>query len=152
MTEYQSKHSEVARQPYELYMVFTDLRNLAGAVPGPHRQDLKADADSLHASVQGFDVGVKVAQRTPYSRLVLVDDGAPFIFKLTLCFDPAASDPFKTDFHIELEAELNIMMKMLLGSKIKEGLDKVVDGLAAISEGRVPDGIDPDILKNFGGH
>ena len=35
------------------------------------------------------------------------------------------------------------MMKMMLGSKLKDGLDKVVDGLVAVSEGRMPDGIDP---------
>ena len=57
-------------------------------------------------------------------------------------FDPS-TDPYKTDYHISLDADLNFMMKTLLGSKLKDGLDKVVDGLVAMSEGRMPEGFDP---------
>ena len=56
-------------------------------------------------------------------------------------FNPAA-DPYKTDFQIELDADLNFMMKTLLGSKIQGALDKVVDSLVDVSEGRVPEGVD----------
>ena len=59
-------------------------------------------------------------------------------------FDPS-SDPYKTDFQIVVNAELNFMMKTLLGSKIKDALDKVVDSLVAVSEGRMPEGIDPSM-------
>jgi hypothetical protein len=57
----------------------------------------------------------------------------------------AASDPYKTDFQIILDADLNFMMKALLGSKIQDALDKVVDGLVAMSEGRMPEGMDPSM-------
>ena len=39
------------------------------------------------------------------------------------------------------------MMKAMLGGKIKEGLDKIVDGLVAVSEGRAPEGVDPSMFK-----
>ena len=39
------------------------------------------------------------------------------------------------------------MMKMVLGSKLQEALDKIVDTMAAVSEGRVPEGIDPEMLR-----
>ena len=73
-----------------------------------------------------------------------MDDGAPFKFRIILHFD-AASDPYKTDFQIEVEAELNFMMKTFLGGKTKDALDKVVDSLVAMSEGRMPEGIDPSM-------
>ena len=41
------------------------------------------------------------------------------------------------------------MMKMLLGKKLKEGMDKVVDALVAMSEGRMPEGMDEDALKKM---
>jgi hypothetical protein len=44
-----------------------------------------------------------------------------------------------------VDAELNFMMKTLLGSKIKDALDKVVDSLVAVSEGRMPEGVDPSM-------
>jgi hypothetical protein len=59
-------------------------------------------------------------------------------------FDPAA-DPYKTDFQITFEAELNFMMSMLLGSKLQDAMDKMVDALVAMSEGRMPEGFDPSM-------
>ena len=47
---------------------------------------------------------------------------------------------------IVLDADLNFMMKALLGGKIKEALDKVVDALVAMSEGRMPEGVDPSMF------
>ena len=47
---------------------------------------------------------------------------------VSLHFDPA-DDPGKTDFHIDLLADLNVMMKMMIGKRLQEALDKVVDGL-----------------------
>ena len=35
------------------------------------------------------------------------------------------------------------MMKMVLGSKLKEALDKMVTSLADASEGKMPEGFDP---------
>ena len=45
----------------------------------------------------------------------------------------------RTDFWIELDANLNFMMKTMLGSKVQDAIDKMVDGLVAASEGRMPD-------------
>lgn len=144
MAEFRSKKTLVSKAPYELYMAFVDMRNFVQFLPEDKRADVTADYDSIHAVVQGFSIGVRVKERVPYSRIEFVDDGAPFKFFLTLHFN-AAADPYKTDFEIVVDAELNFMMKTLLGSKIKEALDKVAESLAAVSEGRMPEGIDPSM-------
>ncbi len=144
MAEFSSKRATVSRPPYQLYMGFVDMRNFVQMLPEDKRADVTADYDSIHATVQGFAIGVKVTDRTPYSKIEFADDGAPFKFTLTMHFD-AASDPYKTDFQIVVDAELNFMMKTLLGSKIKDALDKVVDSLVAVSEGRMPEGVDPSM-------
>ena len=144
--EINSKRAVVSKAPYELYMLFVDMRNFVQMLPEDKKEGIEADFDSLHATVQGFSIGVKVKDRVPYSKVVYEDDGAPFKFTITLHFDPAA-DPYKTDFQICLDADLNFMMKTLLGSKLKEGLDKIVDGLVAMSEGRMPEGVDPSMFK-----
>ena len=146
MVNYKSKRAVVSKAPYELYMAFVDMRNFMQFLPEDKKEGVTADYDSIRATVQGFTIGVKVVDRVPYSKIVYEDDGAPFKFSLTLHFDPAA-DPYKTDFQIVLDADLNFMMKTLLGSKLQEGLDKIVDGLVAMSEGRVPEGVDPSIFK-----
>lgn len=147
MAEYKSKRAIVSKAPYELYMAFVDMRNFVQFVPEDKRGDVTADFDTIHATVQGFNVGVKVVQRMPYSKIEFADDGAPFQFRLTMHFDAASGDPYKTDFQIVLDAELNFMMKTLLGGKLKDALDKVVDGLVAVSEGRMPEGVDPSMFK-----
>ena len=145
MTEIESKHGIVSRQPYELYMSFTDLQNFQRMLPEDKRDMVTATFDTLTAQVQGFNVGVKVHQRVPYSRIELVDYGAPFAFHIVVHFEPAAEDPFKTDFWINVEADLNLMMKMMLSGKMKEALDKVVDGLVDASNGKMPEDFDPSV-------
>ena len=142
--EIKSKKATVSKVPYELYMAFVDMRNFVQFLPEDKKEGVTADFDSIHAVFQGFNVGVKIVQRTPYSKIEFADDGAPFQFKLTMHFDPS-TDPYRTDFQIILDADLNFMMKTLLGGKLKEALDKVVDGLAAMSEGRMPEGVDPSM-------
>ena len=140
---FESKHGIVSRQPAELYMAFTDMRNFQQMLPEERRSQVTADMDTLSATVQGFTVGVKVFQRTPYSRIELVDYGAPCAFHIDLCFDPGPVGGLTCDFHIRAEAELNLMMKMMLGGKIREMLDKIVDGLVDVSNGKMPEGFDP---------
>ena len=142
--EIKSKRALMSKAPYELYMGFTDMRNFIQLLPEDKKEGVVADYDSLKATVQGFTIGVKIVDRTPYSKIEFADDGAPFSFRLTMHFD-ASSDPYKTDFQIVLNADLNFMMKTLLGSKLQDALDKIVDGLVAVSEGRMPEGIDPSM-------
>lgn len=139
-----SKTAVVSKAPYELYMVFTDMSNFVRFLPEEKKADVTADFDSLHATVQGFSIGVRITDRVPYSRIDFADDGAPFKFVLSMHFD-VSSDPYRTNYHISLDADLNFMMKTLLGSKLQDALDKIVDAIAAMSEGRVPEGIDPSM-------
>ena len=101
MTEIESKHGIVSHQPYELYMSFVDMRNFLAMLPADKKEGVQADYDTITATVQGFIIGVKVHERVPYSRIELVDYGAPFAFHIELHFDAAKDDPYKTDFWIK---------------------------------------------------
>lgn len=141
-SQYSSKHGTVSKPPYELYLSFADMRNFLQMLPEDKKQGVKADFDTIEATIQGFHVGVKVKSRVPYSLIEVEDHDAPFHFNVALHFDPTDL-PGKTDFHIDVAAELNLMLKMLLGSKIQGALDKIVDSLVDLSEGRMPEGFDP---------
>ena len=145
-----SKHRSVARAPYMLYMPFSDMRNFVAMLPEDKRQGVEADYDSIRGTVQGFSVGVRVEERRPYSRIVYKDDGAPFQFTINICFDADGGNPDSTDFHIDIEADLNFMMKMLLGNKLQDAVDKMVDAVANMAMGKMPEGIDPSMYpKGF---
>ena len=63
--EFKSKKGLVSKAPYELYMAFVDMRNFVNFLPEDKKADVTADYDSIHATVQGFNIGVKVVDRTP---------------------------------------------------------------------------------------
>ena len=135
---YTSKHGQVARRPEELYMTFTDLRNFAQMVPqGQVQADIQADFDTLSVTVQGFKIGVRVDDREPYRLIRLGSSESPVEFVGVLHFEPSPI-PGRTDFWIDLDANLNFMMKTMLGGRLQDALDKMVDGLVDASEGRIP--------------
>ena len=135
---YTSKHGQVARRPEELYMTFTDLRNFAQMVPqGRVQADIQADFDTLSVTVQGFKIGVRVDDREPYRLIRLGSTESPVEFVGVLHFEPSVI-PGRTDFWIDLDANLNFMMKTMLGGRLQDALDKMVDGLVDASEGRIP--------------
>ena len=117
-TEITSKHGLVAKQPFELYMAFVDMRNFLQFLPEEKKAGVEADYDTISATVQGFKIGVMVKNRTPYSSIEFIDNGAPFQFGGTLFFDAVPND-------------------------------RMVDGLVAMSEGRMPEGIDEETLRKM---
>ena len=127
--QYSSKHGVVGSAPAELFMAFTDLRNFKQMVPQDQKIDIEADYDTLKATVQGMSMGVRVSRRLPYSLIELQDNGAPFHFTMTLHFDDMGGS--RTDFSIEVDAEISGMIQMMVGRKVKEALDKIVDGIVA---------------------
>lgn len=135
---YTSRHGTVSRSKEELFMSFTDLRNFTRLAPAHLQDSVTADFDSLSVSVQGFRIGIKVYERQPYTMIRLGSTESPVEFVAALHFDDSAV-PGKTDFWIMLDANLNLMMKAMLGKKLQEALDKIVDGVVAVSEGRMPD-------------
>lgn len=151
-TQYNSKHGIVSRPQTDIYMIFTDLRNFLNFLPEDRKAGVTADFDTLSAEYQGMRIGVKVTRREPYSYIELHDDGAPVEFTAGLHFDPVPGEPGKTDFCIIAEANVNFMVKMMLGNRVNDALDRIVDGLVDVSNGKVPEGVPQeyaDMMKNM---
>lgn len=147
MAQFKSKHGTVSRSQQELYMSFVDMRNFTQMLPADKKDMVTADYDTLTATVQNFRISVRVSGRVPYSLIQLQDVDAPFHFGISIHFDESPV-PGKTEFSIDVDADLNLMMKMMLGNKIEEALNKIVDGLVAVSEGRMPEGMPKDFNFN----
>ena len=142
---YTSKHGQVAKRPEELFMAFTDMRNFAQMVPQDKvKAEITADFDNLTATVQGFRIGVRIDERQPYRLIRIGSSESPVEFVAVLHFEPSQI-PGRTDFWIDVDANLNFMMKTMLGNKLQQAIDKMVDSLVDASEGRMPQM--PDDLK-----
>ncbi len=144
-THITSKTVLIDRQPVVLYSALNDLSALANNLPEDRRATITATEDTISANIQGFNFGMKVAGREPFSRVTFTQtDGSPLEFEVHACFD-TVDDPSrpeadcKTNFHLELTAHLGGMLKMMLGGKLQGLLDKLADTIAAAAEGRAPD-------------
>ena len=124
------------RPPMTIFSLFSDLSLLVQNVPEEYGGRIQADKDSVHIEYKGIKFGIVVDRREPFSivvdrrepfsLVVLKDDGQSFLpFTISFFMDPVGID--STLFHIELTAELNFMMKMMIGNKLQEMVDSITD-------------------------
>ncbi len=137
MEEVIGKTIVLNKPSYVIYSAMSDLRNITAGLPEQYREKVVVDQDTIVAKVQNFELGVKVNNRTPFSRVDFEQYGqVPFPFLLSIITDPASDDT--TYFHIELRAQLNAVMRMMFGKKLREVVDKLTDGIAQAASGQVP--------------
>lgn len=127
---------------HALYTAFADMRHFVERLPEEKKQGITATSDTIEGEVQGLRMGAAISERIPFSCIKIKEHGqTPFQFEVSLFFD--AADVQKTMFHMEVDAELPFMVKMLIGNKLQEMVDKITEQLALASEGR----ISPEDLK-----
>lgn len=111
-----------------LYHIFTDLSNFTKNLPPDiaSKADISSTPDTLIAKVQGFEIGMKVSERTPFSTIRYSSlETSPLPFSFTIKLDNIA--PGVTDFQLIMDSELSGMLKMMVGGKLQEVVDKVTD-------------------------
>ena len=139
MEEIKGRTVVINRPSYAIYTAVSDLNNIAAGLPEQYRDKVTIDQDTIMGQVQGLNIGVKVNNRTPFSRIDFEQAGQmPFPFLLSFFTEP--SDDNTTYFHIELRAELNTFMKMIFGKRLQEIVDKLTDGISAAASGKMPEG------------
>ncbi len=138
-TSVKGKEVLLKRPPMTLFGMFDDLSRFTQNVPEKPDVQISSTKDSIMVTFKGIHLGVMVESREPFSRVVLKDDGQSFLpFRISFIMEPIGLD--QTLFHIELEAELNFMMKMMIGSKLQETVDSITEQIEnAINNGRMPD-------------
>ena len=94
-------------------------------------------------------MGLQVAKRYPFSCISYSQYGnTPFSFNVAAFFN--AIDSTNTEFHIEFEAELPFMIKMMIGSKLQEMIDQITEQLGMAFSGQFdPSKVDPQMLEEL---
>ena len=127
---------------HALYTAFADMRHFVERLPEEKKQGITATSDTIEGEVQGLRMGAAISERIPFSCIKIKEHGqTPFQFEVSLFFD--AADVQKTMFHMEVDAELPFMVKMLIGNKLQEMVVNITEQLALASEGK----ISPEDLK-----
>jgi len=89
----------------------------------------EATEDTCSFKVKGFAVALRMIEKQP-GKLIKVeaDEGSPLPF--TFWLQLAAVSPDDTRMRIILDAELNAMMNMMIGSKLQEAVDTIAEKIA----------------------
>jgi hypothetical protein len=114
----------------EIYALFADLGHFAEHLPEDvkEKSSLEFDTDHLLAKVQGFEFGIKVEERVPFTMVKYIQFGTtPVSFDFFVNIEALSEDT--CSFRLSLDAQLGTMMKMMVGGKLKEAVDRLTDEL-----------------------
>jgi hypothetical protein len=137
-THIAGKEVVIKKSQVSIFASFNDLNRFTEHLPEEYRSQVTADDNSIHFNVKGMNFGIRVKEKIPYSRIIFEDDMSPIHFNISFFFE--AMGLSETLFHIELDIELNPMMKMMLGNKLQEAMDQATDQIEkAVISGNMPD-------------
>ena len=91
--------------------------------------------DTCTFLVKGLgEMGVRIVEREEPKLIKLEGDGSvPFNFEVWIQL--LDNGPYDTRLRITVEADLNMMMKMLLKGKLEKGINQLAEGLSKIPYG-----------------
>ncbi len=111
-----------------VYDLFSDFSRFSDRLPKDKKDKVIITKDTILAEAQGMQMGVKVTKREEPSLIVMEQHGnVPFAFNLNLHIRPREEG---CEFQLVLDANLNMMLKMMLGGKIKDFVNQFTTQLA----------------------
>lgn len=126
---FKSKDVELKSPSYAVFASFSDLRLMKDKLPQEYRDKVTVTADTVEGDYQGMHLGLKVAERIPTSRIVMKPmEGFPMDF--TLLFDIVDTSATTSKLQVSIQAQMNFLMKAMLGRKIQSVLDEITEKIA----------------------
>ena len=129
MEKYESKQQQIRRSAEQIYSALASFNNFSPMVEG-RVDEWSADDDVCSFKVKGMKVSLRIAEKIENKQVKIVtgEGGLPIDFSFWIQLKEVAERD--TRIRMVLHAELNMMMRMMLGSKLQQGLDQAVEGLA----------------------
>ena len=129
MEKYESKQQQINHPASLIFPIISRMDFLTPAMQDKV-EEWQATPDTCSFKGKGFKVSLRIADKVENKHVKIVADegGLPIDFTFWIQLHEVSS--LDTRVRMVLHAELNMMMKMMVGSKLQEGLDKAVEGLA----------------------
>lgn len=127
MQEYISKQVQILRPAEQIYQVISRFDNLTPALQG-RVDDWEATELTCSFKAKGFTIRLLMDERVEPKHVKIIGDGVPMDFAFWVQLHTV--DTNDTRLRLVLHAELNMMMKMMIGSKLQQALDQIADGIA----------------------
>lgn len=144
INKYVSDVKNVNQNQEVVYRFLSDLSNLkrffneytleqiSAQLPNNMRiERFEADTDSCIFMLSKGAFGLRIIDREPFKTIKIVAEGQMPI-EATLWIQLVPTSAYQSKMRLTLHAEMNMFIKMMANKKIKEGLDRMADFLAAI--------------------
>lgn len=130
MKTYESKIVSIRRMDEDVYKVLSNFKNFSPLAQLAKVENWQADDDWCRFDVKGMGTaGLRIIEKEPNKTIKITGDGGiPFEFFLWVQLKQVA--PYDTRLKITLKAELNMMMSMMVGSKLQDGVDAMAEQIA----------------------
>ncbi|WP_346862199.1 hypothetical protein [uncultured Draconibacterium sp.] len=108
------------------------IEKITEKVPQIKITDFESDQDSCKFNITGLGVAeIKIVNREPFKTIKVESSGGlPLSFTFWIQLMPI--DQFNTKMRLTLHAEMSMMIKMMAGSKLEEGINQLADTLSKL--------------------
>ena len=98
-------------------------------IPKVKIEDFRSDTDSCAFTISSVgEAGLRIIDREPAKIIKITGEGKiPFEVYLWIQLLPAG--PYQCKIRLTLHAHLNMMLKMVLNNKLKEGINTIAEAL-----------------------
>lgn len=128
MEQYESKQVRINRPASTVYDTLSDFSRFT-PILRDRVEGWDAQPDWCSFRAQGITFRLRIVDREPHKTIKMTaDDGSPIGFTCWIQLRELAPDD--TRMRLVLHAELNMMMKMMIGDKLRQGLDAVAEKIA----------------------
>ncbi len=128
MEKYESKQVQIHRPAAQIYGVLSDFNNFTPIVSDKVDR-WEAAENRCSFSVKGFTMNLHIVEKEPHKLVKITGaDGSPLDF--TLWMQLVSVTDNDTRMRIVLHTELNMMMKMMIGPKLREAVDQIAEKVA----------------------
>jgi hypothetical protein len=129
MTNYKSPEVEVRLSAEQLYDKLSDLNNLQDILPS-EITDFQSTEDSCSFKMGGMPkVNLVIAEKTAFSKIILQAENSQIPFSLACNISQNGE---KCKAILEVNAELNMMMRMMLEKPLTNFLNAIAKRLSQI--------------------
>ena len=129
MEKYESKQQQIRRSADQIYTALSSFSNFTPML-ADKVEEWSADEDTCSFILKGMTARLRIVDREPGKTIKIQgDDGSPVDFSFWLQLKEVA--PYDTRMRIVVHAELNMMMKMLIGKKLQGAVDQMAEAIAA---------------------
>lgn len=108
------------------------IEKISQQIPQVKITDFQSDRDSCKFKITGMGVAkIQIVNRDPF-KTIKVESSGGLPLSITFWIQLLPVDQYKTKMRLTLHADMNMMIKMMAGNKLEEGINQLAETLSKL--------------------